>query len=43
MPERFLFDLEMKTREKKQKQQTKGNRAIRLVYRPDTNARLLIG
>ena len=36
--ERFLFDLEMKTREQN-KQQSNGNRAIRLVYRTDTNAR----
>ena len=35
--ERFLFDLEMKTREQN-KQQSNGNRAIRLVYRTDTNA-----
>ena len=36
--ERFLFDLEMKTREQN-KQQSNRNRAIRLVYRTDTNAR----
>ena len=37
--ERFSYDLEIKTRETKQKHQPNGNRAIYLVYRTDTEVR----
>ena len=37
--EPFLYDLEMQTRETKQKRQTNGNKAIWLVCRTDTNLR----
>ena len=38
--EGFSYDLEMETREKTQKEQTNGNRAIWLVYRTGPNAQV---